>query len=227
MADEQDSFVSRWSRRKRERHRGDVPEGDNPPETSESREPAPGEAVDPDRIVESLPDIETLDEDSDFTVFLKDGVPEQLRRRAMRKLWRLNPVFANLDGLNDYDEDFTIAAPLAEGLKTLYQVGKGMVAREEPEGDRPADQSPMDHDIADSGSREPPPESDDGLPDEPEIAHLPEVETGQHGELITANASAGRLAADPGELETAQPAEPVFTRQRGAAARRRWAQFKT
>ena len=60
-------------------------------------EPAP--AVD----VEALPDVETLTYESDFTTFLRDGVPERLKQAALRKLWLSNPVFANLDGLNDYD----------------------------------------------------------------------------------------------------------------------------
>jgi len=54
-------------------------------------------------------------------------VPERLRRRALRQLWRLNPVLANLDGLNDYDGDFTNAATDAPGVKTAYQVGKGLL----------------------------------------------------------------------------------------------------
>ncbi len=43
---------------------------------------------------------------SDFTVFLGEGVPERLHRRAMRKLWRLDPLFGRRDGPNEYDEDF-------------------------------------------------------------------------------------------------------------------------
>ena len=43
---------------------------------------------------------------SDFAVFLGEGVPIRLHRQAMRKLWRLDPLFGHLDGLNEYDEDF-------------------------------------------------------------------------------------------------------------------------
>jgi len=66
----------------------------------EEQEPHPAEGI----------DIETLDYESDFTVFMNDKVPETLRRMALRKLWRSNPILANIDGLNDYDEDFTDAA---------------------------------------------------------------------------------------------------------------------
>ena len=54
---------------------------------------------------------------------MKEGVPTELRNRALRKLWRVNPVFGHLDGLNDYDGDFTDAATVVKGLKTLYKVG--------------------------------------------------------------------------------------------------------
>ena len=147
MADTGDGFLARWSRRKRE---------ERPGEDADDRTGAPPEAAGEDaasqaererEIVESLPDIETMDDSSDFSVFLQDGVPEALKRRALRKLWRLNPVLANLDGLNDYDEDFTDAATVVENLKTLYKVGKGMVPDEEeepraPAGDEVAAESP-------------------------------------------------------------------------------------
>jgi len=65
-------------------------------------------AVDLDALAEQhdLPAVDTLTEDSDFSRFMADDVPELLRKAALRKLWRSSPVFAVLDGLNDYDEDF-------------------------------------------------------------------------------------------------------------------------
>lgn len=74
-----------------------------------------------------LPDPDTLQPGQDIAGFMNKAVPERLRRRAMRQLWRLNPVLANLDGLNDYDGDFTNAATDAPGVKTTYQVGKGLL----------------------------------------------------------------------------------------------------
>ena len=127
MAEDEGGFIGRWAQRKQRARKGeaDVVEQPAGPEPAEQTEA--GTAV----RVEDLPDIDSLKESSDFTPFLKEGVPDALRRRALRKLWRLNPIFANLDGLNDYDEDFTDAATVVEGLKTIYQVGKGMVTPEE------------------------------------------------------------------------------------------------
>lgn len=95
------------------------------PEVGPVMEPesAPG-AVDADTQAADLPDPEHLTYESDFSGFLKEGVSEEVRRMALRKLWRSNPVLANLDGLNDYDEDFRKEAILGK-LKTAYDSVKG------------------------------------------------------------------------------------------------------
>ena len=74
-----------------------------------------------------LPDPDTLEPGDDFKVFMKEVVPERLRRRALKKLWLSNPLLANVDGLVDYGEDFTDAAVGAGFVETTYQVGKGML----------------------------------------------------------------------------------------------------
>ena len=60
-----------------------------------------------------------------FKEFLNKNVPEHLKKRALRKLWLTNPIFANLDGMNEYDEDFTLATSALEEFATNYVVGKG------------------------------------------------------------------------------------------------------
>ena len=74
-----------------------------------------------------LPDPDTLEPGDDFKVFMKEVVPERLRRGALKKLWLSNPLLANVDGLVDYGEDFTDAAVGAGFVETTYQVGKGML----------------------------------------------------------------------------------------------------
>ena len=87
-----------------------------------------GEAVDP---TADLPPVETLDEDSDYTGFLRDGVPEALKNAALRRLWRSSPLFAFRDGLDDYDEDYTIAKAVAEKVSSLYERGQGIPGPED------------------------------------------------------------------------------------------------
>ncbi|WP_171207666.1 MULTISPECIES: DUF3306 domain-containing protein [unclassified Ruegeria] len=78
-----------------------------------------------------LPDPDALQPGDDVSGFMAKAVPDRLRRRALRRLWRLNPVLANVDGLIDYGEDYTDAACVIENLQTAYQVGKGMMAHVE------------------------------------------------------------------------------------------------
>ncbi|MDJ0994802.1 MAG: DUF3306 domain-containing protein, partial [Dinoroseobacter sp.] len=93
------------------------------------REATLAEKTDEEILAElELPDPDTLQKGDDFSVFMKQAVPERIRRRALRKLWLSNPVLANLDSLVEYGEDYTDAATVVENLSTAYQVGKGMMA---------------------------------------------------------------------------------------------------
>ena len=65
-------------------------------------------------------DIESLEPGYDFSRFIKDDVPDMLRRRGLRQLWRSNSVLANLDGMNEYDEDYTDAAVGVAAMKDFF-----------------------------------------------------------------------------------------------------------
>ena len=75
-----------------------------------------------------LPNPDDLKPGDKIAAFLRREIPERIKRRAMRKLWTSNPVLACLDGLNDYDDDYTAAATDAPGVKTAYRLGQGMQA---------------------------------------------------------------------------------------------------
>ena len=126
--DQDEEFLRRWSRRKIEGGPNDEAQPDaGLPEDSEAT--VPDGSTDPEdfdpEVVADLPDIETLDKDSDYTGFLRDGVPEGLKKLALRKLWLSDPVLANLDGLNDYDEDFgAILKTGAEYMQRLAAAGE-------------------------------------------------------------------------------------------------------
>ncbi|WP_417515911.1 DUF3306 domain-containing protein [Marinobacter sp.] len=74
-----------------------------------------------------LPNPDAIELGTDITGFMGKEIPELLRRKALRALWRSNPVLAVLDGLNDYDEDFTDAGLTVKGAKTIYKVGQGLI----------------------------------------------------------------------------------------------------
>ncbi len=73
-----------------------------------------------------LPDPDTVVSGDDVAAFLARAVPRAIRNRALRSLWRSNPVLACVDGLNDYDGDFTGDGLRGEALRTTYSVGKGL-----------------------------------------------------------------------------------------------------
>ena len=53
-----------------------------------------------------MPDLNNMDEDSDYSGFLSPGVSDELRKLALHKLFH-GQSFNLCDGLDDYDEEFT------------------------------------------------------------------------------------------------------------------------
>ena len=121
-----DDFLSRWSRRKRDA--GGASEAEPAPTVAEAppvEVPEEDEAELLARLGLKHPD--EMGAGDDFAAFLKAAVPQHLKTLALRRLWRSNPTLACLDGLNDYDGDFTGTGVPAGGLKTSYQVGRGLL----------------------------------------------------------------------------------------------------
>ncbi|MGV2977571.1 DUF3306 domain-containing protein [Roseibium alexandrii] len=131
MTGDEKSGMDFWSRRKAAVQRSEELERVLVEEAEVAKERAELETKSDAEILEelNLPDPDTLTENDDFSQFLSAVVPERLKRRALRRLWGLNPVLANLDGLVDYADDFTDAATVVSNMQTVYQVGRGMVER--------------------------------------------------------------------------------------------------
>jgi hypothetical protein len=126
-----ESRLQRWSRKKAEASKQSGPTTPLPVENeppAEEQELAINQALPEHEVLEKygLPDPDTITLGTDITGFMRKEIPELLRRKALRALWKSNPVLAVLDGLNDYDEDYTDAATAGEAVKTLYKVGQGM-----------------------------------------------------------------------------------------------------
>ena len=102
-----------------------------------------------------LPDPDAMEMGDDFSVFMSKAVPDRIRRRALRTLWRSNPVLANVDMLVDYGDDFTDAAMAVENIQTAYQVGKGMLkhvqemARQAEERENPTEPEVLEEEVED------------------------------------------------------------------------------
>ncbi|MYB35323.1 MAG: DUF3306 domain-containing protein [Gammaproteobacteria bacterium] len=114
---DQEAFLSRWSRLKTE-HSEQASEKDLSKTEEAEDQPDSGESAESDeetRVLtdEDMPPIESLDENSDYSVFMSKGVSEKLRRMALRKLFSQG-VFNIRDGLDDYDDDFTTFESLGD-----------------------------------------------------------------------------------------------------------------
>ena len=126
---EDEGFLGRWARLKRSRA-AEVSEPSEPVVAEEAAEP---EAFDP----ASLPALETLDAVSDYTAFLKPGVPRELRTLALRRAWATDPAITGYKTLADYDWDFNApgygALRVTDNVKELADRVFGMIqAEEEP-----------------------------------------------------------------------------------------------
>jgi len=86
------------------------------PDSTETERPLSDEEQ---ALVDALPALESLDKTSDFTPFMNDKIPAFIRRKALNVLWRSDAVLANLDGLNDYDEDFTIIETIVNAASDM------------------------------------------------------------------------------------------------------------
>jgi hypothetical protein len=109
MSRTDDGFLARWSRRKRQ--------GEDPPTTESAatlddtckeagehtRSP---EAMDSTQEAEPLPRIEELTAESDLSVFMRAGVPRELQKAALRRVWSLDPAIRDYCGPADYALNF-------------------------------------------------------------------------------------------------------------------------
>ncbi len=118
-SEREEGFLGRWSRRKASARDGvsapapaEPPQRPPPPAPTDSAVPSAGPGVGPSRgpgpeaaPEAPLPDVHSLDENSDVSGFLSPEVSEELRRLALRRLFGM-PKFNFRDGLDDYDEDY-------------------------------------------------------------------------------------------------------------------------
>ena len=140
--DTEEYFLNRWSRRKLADHRGESLDDPLPAvHTAGSAQQETAKGVSADQAQQltdaDMPPLDSLDGDSDFSLFMSPGVSEQLRTQALRKLFHL-PAFNVTDGLNDYDEDYTQFAGLGD---IVTQEMKRMLKRELEAEDVPDDEA--------------------------------------------------------------------------------------
>jgi hypothetical protein len=137
MSENEEGFARRWSRLKqqaRERPPEEAPAPDLPVTTSDQPSPDGGEKPDEKPFdPATLPPVESLTKESDYTLFMRPEVPEELRQKALRRLWATDPVLSAPDGFDMHTLDYNAVPTFPEGVKTLYRIGQGMFDQHETE----------------------------------------------------------------------------------------------
>lgn len=117
MSDE--PFLSRWSRRKQAASKM---EPAAPPPSGETAEAA--EAAETP-LPPDLPPVDSLGKESDYSAFLRDGVPKELKQAALKKLWESDPALMAPEIMDLHMGDY--AAPTLDAVATAWRLGRGVL----------------------------------------------------------------------------------------------------
>jgi Protein of unknown function (DUF3306) len=105
------NFLQRWSQRKRAAETSRSGTTARQHIDADAKVPSPTPPHDDSQRatfdLASLPPIESISATSDICPFLAPGVPEQLTRAALRRLWVIDPMIRNFVGLAENQWDFT------------------------------------------------------------------------------------------------------------------------
>jgi len=124
---DEENFISRWSRRKREAadetahsKKTDPTQTINPLD----EQPVPGSKISAEPAakefdVSSLPPIESIGAGTDITAFMQPSVPSALRHAALRRVWAADPAIRDFVGLNENYWNDVAGAAAAPGFGDL------------------------------------------------------------------------------------------------------------
>ncbi|MBM3951532.1 MAG: DUF3306 domain-containing protein [Rhodospirillales bacterium] len=180
--------LARWSRLKREaavekQPRSETMTAARVPAEAAPATPAADEAERQKKIDEAtkdLPPIESLGKDSDYSLFMREGVPEETRTAALRKLWRSDPAFTEPFPFEMHMEDYNKTfVPINAATDTLFRAGVGYLFDD-------------DKDKTQSSAT-----TAETAPDESSVSAQKEIEsTPREGALTEAPDAAGKKSAE-------------------------------
>lgn len=156
-----DGFLSRWSQRKQDIRQGrtvvDEPAKPIPPALSDkapaadAKKPvtdvaalastdtgAAQDAADaPEAKLPTLDDVAQLTPESDFSSFVAQGVPPDVRNAAVKKLFA-DPRYSLIDGLDIYLEDYSLPSPLSAAMLAKMHSAKVLKLVDDPDEQKSA-----------------------------------------------------------------------------------------
>lgn len=148
MSGGDESFLARWSRRKQAADGSGAvapAPGEEPPAGRDMQQPGtdPKDTVD----LSKLPSIESLGKDSDYSMFMHKAVPDELRLKALRRMWSTDPALAVPELLDIHAWDYTgndgikpLVTPALEALAAMAReaaerAGKAAADKQKPFGE--------------------------------------------------------------------------------------------
>lgn len=149
MARDDEDFLRRWSRRKRDA----------------AKAPSPAAAPAPQAPV-PLPALDSLSFESDFKAFMRAQVEESAKRAALKKLFA-DPRFNLMDGLDVYIDDYTKGEPISPELLARLEHAKATLlgqeqAKQQAEAAGKAKADETQSQVAEAPAGEPRQKEDDG-----------------------------------------------------------------
>ena len=105
-----EEFLKRWSRRKQEARKEDKDAEPAPLSPAAEASPLPNELEspsEPEIDLSKLPPIDSITAATDVTEFLRKGIPAELSRAALRRVWAADPAIRDFVGLAENAWDFT------------------------------------------------------------------------------------------------------------------------
>lgn len=208
----EDDFLTRWSRRKREvaAEKAVPPVADvTPLEQRNADETPEADAEAGAKIQATLPPLESITELSDVTAFLKAGVPADLTRAALRRVWAADPSIRDFIGLAENSWDFTdpAAMPGFGPLEDTEQVRRmiAQVIDQIGQAAKPASAEPTNSPETSSYSNAIVPQSsEEQMPQEQALsdeAKSPNAEIAGNEVLVQGNKDEVALQHDPAEAQ--------------------------
>jgi hypothetical protein len=172
MADKDDNFLSRWSRRKVAVKQG-VPVVPEPPvvaptspvraelvlrqaQDDRSQEPITSPSTSSGRTEEvqappapTLDDVAQLTKDSDFSRFVAPDVDPGVKNAAMKKLFASDPHFNVMDGLDTYIDDYNKFEPIPKSMLRQLVSARALGLIDDELEEQPKPDNAADHEDAD------------------------------------------------------------------------------
>ena len=115
---EPENFLARWSRRKTEAEQPAERAPDAAAKAEQQKQPGgvAAEAKQEDKKEEvdlsKLPPVESIGPETDIRAFLQKGIPPELTRAALRRVWTSDPAIRNFIGIAENQYDFATGSDI-------------------------------------------------------------------------------------------------------------------